>query len=63
MSLNGVTLDNTLGAVVVGFAAACCVYGILITQVFTYFSNYPEDRVVYKALVRPLFAFFMIFVG
>ncbi|KAF5364577.1 hypothetical protein D9758_005642 [Tetrapyrgos nigripes] len=51
LSFNGATLDNTLGAVIVGFAAACCVYGILITQVFTYFSNYPEDRLVYKILV------------
>ncbi|THU90324.1 hypothetical protein K435DRAFT_841531 [Dendrothele bispora CBS 962.96] len=47
----GVTLDNTLGAVLVGFAVACCVYGILITQVFTYFSNYPGDRPIYKLLV------------
>jgi len=52
LALDGVTLDNTLGAVLVGFAVACCVYGILVTQVFTYFSNYPSDRAVYKFLVR-----------
>ncbi|KAG7085326.1 hypothetical protein E1B28_002893 [Marasmius oreades] len=46
-----VTIDNTLGAVLVGFAVSCCIYGILFSQVFTYFSNYPEDRVVYKFLV------------
>ncbi|KAF9020835.1 hypothetical protein BDZ89DRAFT_1071947 [Hymenopellis radicata] len=46
-----VTIDNTLGAVLVGFAVACCVYGILITQVFSYFSRYPLDRLVYKFLV------------
>ncbi|ESK86176.1 hypothetical protein Moror_10970 [Moniliophthora roreri MCA 2997] len=46
-----VTIDNTLGAVLVGFAVACCVYGILVTQVFTYYSNYPSDRAVYKFLV------------
>ncbi len=46
------TIDNTLGAVLVGFAVACCVYGILITQVFSYFSRYPLDRLVYKFLVR-----------
>lgn len=45
------TIDNTLGAVLVGFACACCVYGILVTQVFTYFSRYPGDRPVYKFLV------------
>ncbi|EEB94937.1 hypothetical protein MPER_06173 [Moniliophthora perniciosa FA553] len=46
-----VTIDNTLGAVLVGFAVACCIYGILVTQVFTDYSNYPSDRVVYKFLV------------
>ncbi|KAK0243790.1 hypothetical protein EDD85DRAFT_173544 [Armillaria nabsnona] len=30
---------------------ACCVYGILVTQVFRYFSRYPFDRPVYKGLV------------
>lgn len=49
---SGVTIDNTLGAVLVGFASACVVYGILITQVFNYFSRYPSDRVVYKFSVR-----------
>ncbi|KAF9258572.1 hypothetical protein L218DRAFT_1080363 [Marasmius fiardii PR-910] len=48
---SGVTIDNTLGAVLVGFAFACCIYGILFSQVFSYFSNYPSDRLVYKFLV------------
>ncbi|KIY65256.1 hypothetical protein CYLTODRAFT_68340 [Cylindrobasidium torrendii FP15055 ss-10] len=47
----GVTLDNTLGAVLVGFAAACCVYGILLAQMYTYFARYPLDRWFYKLLV------------
>ncbi|KAF9265980.1 hypothetical protein L218DRAFT_956944 [Marasmius fiardii PR-910] len=47
----GTTFDNTLGAVLVGFAAACTIYGVLLSQVFSYFSNYPLDRVVYKVLV------------
>ncbi|KAL0065911.1 hypothetical protein AAF712_007037 [Marasmius tenuissimus] len=46
-----VTIDNTLGAVLVGFAVACVLYGVLVSQVFSYFSNYPMDRPVYKSLV------------
>ncbi|KAK1231044.1 hypothetical protein PQX77_005851 [Marasmius sp. AFHP31] len=46
-----VTIDNTLGAVLVGFAVACCIYGILFSQIFSYFVNYPSDRTVYKFLV------------
>ncbi len=48
----GLNINNTLGAVLIGFAVACCVYGILVTQVFRYFSRYPFDRPVYKGLVR-----------
>ncbi|KAK0487851.1 hypothetical protein IW261DRAFT_1558893 [Armillaria novae-zelandiae] len=44
-------INNTLGAVLIGFAIACCVYGILVTQIFSYFSRYPFDRPVYKGLV------------
>jgi hypothetical protein len=47
----GVTIDNTLGALFVGFAAACCVYGILMSQIYTYFVNYSLDRPIYKAVV------------
>ncbi|PBK97182.1 hypothetical protein ARMGADRAFT_626441 [Armillaria gallica] len=47
----GLNINNTLGAVLIGFAVACCVYGILVTQVFRYFSRYPFDRPVYKGLV------------
>ncbi|KAK0221432.1 hypothetical protein IW262DRAFT_1481780 [Armillaria fumosa] len=45
------SINNTLGAVLIGFAVACCVYGILVTQIFSYFSRYPFDRPVYKGLV------------
>jgi len=47
----GVTIDNTLGALFVGFAVACCVYGVLMSQMYTYFVNYPMDRPVYKFIV------------
>ncbi|KAJ7895323.1 hypothetical protein B0H13DRAFT_2524120 [Mycena leptocephala] len=45
------TLDNTLGAAVIGFAASCVVFGILLTQVWTYFSRYNSDSALYKTLV------------
>ncbi|KAJ7761805.1 hypothetical protein B0H16DRAFT_1530597 [Mycena metata] len=45
------TLDNTLGAIVVGFAVACVIFGILLTQGWTYFSRYNSDSTLYKLLV------------
>ncbi|GLB38741.1 hypothetical protein LshimejAT787_0506060 [Lyophyllum shimeji] len=38
------SIDRTLGAVFIGFAVACCVYGVLLAQGFAYFSRYPQDR-------------------
>ncbi|KAF9561799.1 hypothetical protein CPC08DRAFT_761879 [Agrocybe pediades] len=45
------TIHSTLGAVFIGFALACGVYGILLSQVFSYFRNYPGDRSYFKYLV------------
>ncbi|KAJ7023499.1 hypothetical protein C8F04DRAFT_1134105 [Mycena alexandri] len=53
------TVDNTLGALVVGFAVACVIFGMLLTQVWTYFSRYNSDSTVYKLLVGPWQAFFV----
>ncbi|KAJ4467247.1 hypothetical protein J3R30DRAFT_3849561 [Lentinula aciculospora] len=46
-----ITIDNTLGALFVGFAVACCVYGILLSQIYTYLAHYPMDRPIYKFIV------------
>ncbi|KAJ3985318.1 hypothetical protein F5890DRAFT_1553275 [Lentinula detonsa] len=46
-----VTIDNTLGALFVGFTVACCVYGILLSQIYTYLTHYPMDRSIYKIIV------------
>jgi len=54
MSPIGLTIDSTLGALTVGFAIACCVYGVLATQVFSYFSRYPQDRPHFKLTVLTL---------
>ncbi|EDR02355.1 uncharacterized protein LACBIDRAFT_332417 [Laccaria bicolor S238N-H82] len=46
------SIDSTLGAVFIGFALACCVYGILVSQTFSYFRNYPGDRTLFKLTRR-----------
>lgn len=43
--------DSTLGAASVGFFASAILFGVLTTQVFTYFRRYPSDKPGYKALV------------
>ncbi|KAG6811391.1 hypothetical protein H0H92_007635 [Tricholoma furcatifolium] len=43
-SLGGLTVDDTLGAVFIGFAVACCLYGVVASQVFSYFYRFPQDR-------------------
>jgi len=48
----GLTIHNTLGALLVGFALSCCVYGVLMVQIFAYFRRYPLDKVAYKLIVR-----------
>ncbi|TFK27562.1 hypothetical protein FA15DRAFT_754145 [Coprinopsis marcescibilis] len=45
------TTHSTLGAVFVGFAVACIIFGVVLTQTFFYFQNYPGDRTLFKVLV------------
>lgn len=52
MSSISSSFANTLGAILIGFAISCCVYGMLIMQIFVYIRRYPSDRPVYKLLVR-----------
>lgn len=44
-------IENTLGAASIGFNVACCLFGVLTTQVFIYFKRYCLDRPIYKFLV------------
>lgn len=48
---SSLSVDSTLGAVFVGFAVACIVFGIVLTQIFFYFRNYPGDRPLFKITV------------
>jgi len=45
------TIDSTLGACFIGYAVACVLYGIVASQTFSYFRNYPGDKPLFKALV------------
>ncbi|KAJ6536297.1 hypothetical protein B0H19DRAFT_1271084 [Mycena capillaripes] len=42
---------HALGAAVVGFRVSCVVFGILLTQVWTYFSRYNSNTTLDKILV------------
>lgn len=45
------TFDKTLGALLVGFAVACVLWGVLNTQIIMYFTQFKSDRPMYKLLV------------
>jgi len=45
------SLFDTLGAASIGFNLACCLFGVLTTQVFIYFKRFSFDKPVYKLLV------------
>lgn len=42
--------DNTLGALLVGFAVSATAFGMLTIQVVTYYRRFPQDKAAYKAL-------------
>ncbi|ESK86177.1 hypothetical protein Moror_10971 [Moniliophthora roreri MCA 2997] len=44
-------VEDTLGAALIGLGVSCIVFGILSTEVFTYYSRYPRDPNGYKLLV------------
>ncbi len=51
MSTVAISVDNTLGALLVGFSVSCCLFGIVLSQVFSYFSRFHADKLIYKILV------------
>lgn len=52
MAMQSMSFHGTLGAASIGFYFSCVVFGVLTTQVVVYFQRFPNDRLVYKALVR-----------
>ncbi|KAJ7434333.1 hypothetical protein B0H11DRAFT_734826 [Mycena galericulata] len=60
------SVDDTLGAALVGFAFSCVVFGVNTNQILTYFQRYPEDKIAYKLLVSLIWALELldqIFIG
>ncbi|KAG1863952.1 hypothetical protein C8R48DRAFT_707353 [Suillus tomentosus] len=58
--------DNTLGALLVGFAISATAFGMLTIQVFTYYRRFPQDKAAYKALAALIWSFSFVdqsFVG
>ncbi|KAG2068453.1 hypothetical protein BDR04DRAFT_1103284, partial [Suillus decipiens] len=43
--------DNTLGALLIGFAISATAFGMLTIQVFVYYRCFPQDKAAYKTLV------------
>jgi len=50
------SIESTLGAVQIGFSVSCVVFGVLLSQAYAYFKNFPVDRSVYRILVSRLFS-------
>ncbi|KAJ2912093.1 hypothetical protein MD484_g8321, partial [Candolleomyces efflorescens] len=44
-------VDDTLGALQIGAILAVYLFGIITLQAYTYFRHFPEDKIVFKALV------------
>lgn len=44
-------IHETVGALFLGNAISCAVYGVVVGQVYKYFRRYPSDRPMYKLLV------------
>ncbi|KDR74781.1 hypothetical protein GALMADRAFT_280165 [Galerina marginata CBS 339.88] len=44
-------IHTTLGALLVGLLASCCLFGISTTQAYIYFSHFHKDRFYLKTLV------------
>jgi hypothetical protein len=49
-----ITIANTFGALEIGSSVAVFMFGIVTLQAHVYFSRFPDDRLAFRALVRPL---------
>jgi hypothetical protein len=46
--------DDTLGSLFIGIIVSTMVFGILVSQVYTYYRVFPSDKVSYKMIVAVL---------
>ncbi|KIY46700.1 hypothetical protein FISHEDRAFT_46852 [Fistulina hepatica ATCC 64428] len=51
MATLDIDVNDTLGAILIGFAVSSLLYGVLCSQVYSYVRRYPYDRAQYKWLV------------
>ncbi|KAJ8591928.1 hypothetical protein M405DRAFT_860175 [Rhizopogon salebrosus TDB-379] len=42
--------DNTIGALLIGFAVSATAFGMMTIQMYTYYRRFPQDKTAYKAL-------------
>lgn len=56
----GITLDNTLGAFLVGVAVSVTLFGFISLQVYNYYSHYLNDPVFLKSMVGSIWLFELI---
>ncbi|KDR69438.1 hypothetical protein GALMADRAFT_920840 [Galerina marginata CBS 339.88] len=52
-----VTLENTIGAALLGTMGACILFGISLVQVYMYYTTYPKDWRFQKVIVATLTVF------
>jgi len=56
----GITLDNTLGAFLIGVAVSVTLFGFISLQVYNYYSHYLNDPVFLKSMVGSIWLFELI---
>jgi len=52
-----ITMDNTLGALLIGTLLGVLLFGMITLQVYTYVMDYPKDKWHLKFMVGFLFNF------
>jgi len=57
------TLANTIGALEIGTLIATFLFGVVAFQTYQYFSNFPEDRLLFKGLVTAIIILELVHTG
>jgi hypothetical protein len=47
-----IPVDNTLGALLIGVALSCIIYGVTVLQVYSYYLDSRKDKLYLKLFVR-----------
>ncbi|CAK5270802.1 unnamed protein product, partial [Mycena citricolor] len=54
LTLQPVTLENTLGAVFLGLVVSCILFGVSSLQMYFYYHHYPHDTLLHKSSIAAL---------